>query len=380
MRVLINQRYRASFRKDFFVQLTEKGVAEFFFVFGTADSRDYESVRQFGDEVNVKAMFCKYHGIFNGFVQWQSGIAACLRAIKPDVVVITPTPRVVSNFLWVLFCYFCDLRIIGWGMGEMPGRKGWRRKLHQVFQALLIRRLDAVICYSSNAVNYYSSMLPHRPVTWCPNTVDVEATAELARQARFRKKKSIFITEEARDISEHPYLQVLVLGRVTREKKLDDLLHAIPITGPVEVNVVGECQHIRLRRELDSLAIQRDIKIRWLGHQAGKFLADIVTATDVMVLPGRGGLAINHAMAHGVPVICSVADGTETDLVIDGETGFLFEEGNLSDLTVALSSCCKDREMLRRLGRQAQAHVIANFSAQLSVNAFIKGLKAGYDV
>jgi hypothetical protein len=32
---------------------------------------------------------------------------------------------------------------------------------------------------------------------------------------------------------------------------------------------------------------------------------------EVFVLPGLGGLAIPHAMIHGVPVIARIADGTE---------------------------------------------------------------------
>ena len=43
--------------------------------------------------------------------------------------------------------------------------------------------------------------------------------------------------------------------------------------------------------------------------------------SNIFVLPGTGGLAINEAMAYGLPVICSEADGTEKDLVIKVERG-----------------------------------------------------------
>ena len=39
---------------------------------------------------------------------------------------------------------------------------------------------------------------------------------------------------------------------------------------------------------------------------------------DIFVLPSRGGLAINHAMASGLPVIVSEGDGTELDLIDHG--------------------------------------------------------------
>ena len=43
-------------------------------------------------------------------------------------------------------------------------------------------------------------------------------------------------------------------------------------------------------------------------------------AGDVFVLPGLGGLALNQAMALGLPVVSSDADGTGADLVVPADT------------------------------------------------------------
>jgi len=43
--------------------------------------------------------------------------------------------------------------------------------------------------------------------------------------------------------------------------------------------------------------------------------------SDVFLLTGSGGLAINEAMAYGLPIISTIGDGTVRDL-IDGN-GFL---------------------------------------------------------
>ena len=44
---------------------------------------------------------------------------------------------------------------------------------------------------------------------------------------------------------------------------------------------------------------------------------------DIFVLPHFGGLSISEAMAHGLPVIATVADGCELDLIEPGGNGFL---------------------------------------------------------
>jgi len=59
-----------------------------------------------------------------------------------------------------------------------------------------------------------------------------------------------------------------------------------------------------------------------------------MSASSVYVLAGMGGLSINDAMAYGLPVICSVCDGTERDLVTHHGNGLFFRENNVVDLSV----------------------------------------------
>ena len=59
-------------------------------------------------------------------------------------------------------------------------------------------------------------------------------------------------------------------------------------------------------------------------------------AADVVAVPGLGGLVINHAMIFGVPVVSAPADGTERDLIIDGETGYLVEANDWKAYEAAL--------------------------------------------
>jgi len=54
--------------------------------------------------------------------------------------------------------------------------------------------------------------------------------------------------------------------------------------------------------------------------------------SDFVVVPGLGGLVINHAMIYGKPVISRLADGTELDLVVDGVTGFIVDDYKLENL------------------------------------------------
>jgi glycosyltransferase involved in cell wall biosynthesis len=51
--------------------------------------------------------------------------------------------------------------------------------------------------------------------------------------------------------------------------------------------------------------------------------ARIFSQSHLGVMPGRGGLAIQELMGHGIPVVSGIADGTERDLISDGRNGYV---------------------------------------------------------
>ena len=75
------------------------------------------------------------------------------------------------------------------------------------------------------------------------------------------------------------------------------------------------------------------------------------------VLAGMGGLSINDAMCYELPVICSVCDGTERDLVIDGKNGYFFKEGDASDLASKIEAVLSDEDKRKKMGAES-LHII----------------------
>ena len=58
-------------------------------------------------------------------------------------------------------------------------------------------------------------------------------------------------------------------------------------------------------------------------------------------------------MTFGLPVICSVCDGTERDLVIDVENGFFFKENDADDLATKLTILFEEPERAQQMGEVA---------------------------
>ena len=75
--------------------------------------------------------------------------------------------------------------------------------------------------------------------------------------------------------------------------------------------------------------------------------------SSVYVLAGMGGLSINDAMTYSMPVICSVCDSTERDLVTDGVNGFFFKEGDAADLAAKIKRLLESPELCRTMGEES---------------------------
>ena len=98
---------------------------------------------------------------------------------------------------------------------------------------------------------------------------------------------------------------------------------------------------------------------------------------DVFVLPSRGnyetwGLAVNEAMHMGVPCLVSDRVGCQQDLVIQGETGWVFDSGDPQalerSLSLALSevvSPSRKSEMHRAVGARIARYTYAQTTAGL---------------
>jgi glycosyltransferase involved in cell wall biosynthesis len=94
---------------------------------------------------------------------------------------------------------------------------------------------------------------------------------------------------------------------------------------------------------------------------------------DVFALPSRSetwGLAVNEAMASGIPVIASSAVGSVRDLLQEGLTGWLFEAGNCGQLATALhQALTSDAQTLRGMSEAAKHE-----SSRWSIDAAAEGI------
>lgn len=363
MKALFFQRVPALFRREFFEQLNSK-IDVFL---ATGKPSENENMRCF-EEVSIKKHLrseINYH--LGGRVSYDNNWKAIVDEIEPDVIIITPTPRMLSNYLLIKYCKKKGIPVIGWGMGEMPNRKGLKRYIHAMIQRTLVTQLNGVACYSSTAKTYYESLgVASLAVTH--NSIDTnKAVEDLKIIKSYSDGKLSEITKVLGvDMTKRRFVY---LGRLIPSKRLDRLVESLENIENVQLIVVGGGNEDYVDG-IFSLAQNNNVDILFVGHKSGIELAEVMYLAEMFVLPSLGGLAINHAMSFELPCIVSQGDGTERDLVTDDVNGYIFESENFEDLRRVLIKALK-KDSFKEMGI-ASREVIKN---KVNINLMVQAME-----
>lgn len=145
---------------------------------------------------------------------------------------------------------------------------------------------------------------------------------------------------------------ILYIGRLSKEKNLDDLLEPIRRLPGARLAFVGSGPH---REELERLFA--GTPTFFAGYMSGDELAAAFASADVFAFPSTTetlGFVAMESMASGVPVVGANAGGIPF-VIDDGETGFLVEPHDADQMTARLKLLIDDADLRRRMGEAARA-------------------------
>jgi glycosyltransferase involved in cell wall biosynthesis len=159
-------------------------------------------------------------------------------------------------------------------------------------------------------------------------------------------------------------LKLVFVGSLIARKSVDSVLKAMAkscSTGSTSLAVAGDGPE---RHKLEALAAK--LGLRHMVHFTGMLPANAIPAllreADALVLAsfseGRPNVVL-EAMAAQLPVIASAIPGT-MEVVVDDETGLLFQPGDVETLAAQIVRLRDDPALRMRMGRAGRAFVIDN--------------------
>lgn len=258
-------------------------------------------------------------------------------------------------------------------------RSSWRVVVRKRLLTWVYSHIDTAIAVGSNNRDYFRWCgVPEQRIDFAPHAIDTARFADRDlehQQWAGRLRAQLGIAPEARVL--------LFAGKLQWQKDplllLEAYRAATASRRPAESPVQASATHLvfvgngPLEAELRARAEDRP-DVHFLPFHNQQAMPGVYRLGDVFVLPSRTetwGLALNEAMASGRAVVAASRVGGARDLVTPAVNGWVFESGDLAQLTKVIADALScDPARLQSFGVAAR-----NVSERWSIGAAADGIE-----
>lgn len=190
-----------------------------------------------------------------------------------------------------------------------------------------------------------------------------------------------FIYENSNSKSE--VFRLIQVGRLTKKKGILDTIKAIsllPRNFDIQLDIVGSGELDGAARELVNQLELADT-IRLHGPLPNAEVKKLLSQSNAYILPSKVAddgdmegipVALMEAMAVGIPVISTYHSGIP-ELIDDGVSGFLVNEGDINALAQAIQDVSAlDPDSLSKMTRNARSKIENEFNNDKEVKALME--------
>jgi glycosyltransferase involved in cell wall biosynthesis len=161
------------------------------------------------------------------------------------------------------------------------------------------------------------------------------------------------------------------LGRLSSEKGVDDLLACQKLHPKLTITIAGVGPD---EERLQGLAEESGVKVRFTGYVSGFQKTELLQQALVIVIPSKCyeqlPVVCLEAMSIGKPLIVPDMGGWNS-LVIDGENGFLYKPGDVSDLAEKIKLLLNNPGLVEKMGDSARIIYHKNYSPEVHYSKLI---------
>ncbi len=288
---------------------------------------------------------------------------------RPNVVIMEGASNFANAIQGFIYAKIFRKKVIWWGLGRLRN-KYHEKSIKNSFLNFIERRCDAQLCYSSYAKEYYNNIgIPDEKIFVAVNVIDTDKIAKKTNGELFKAVKN----------ETHPFT-VLFVGALEPNKKVDMLIRAfgkfIKKHADAKLDIVGKGSS---SDGLEKLVDEEHVENVIFHGQVIEGLEQFYAKADVFVLPGLGGLAISEAMAYGLPVIASVGDGCEVDLIKNGENGFRNPELGEDDIVDYLNQMYDNPELLETMKKKSLEIIEREHNVHTYINEINRAIHYVYN-
>jgi glycosyltransferase involved in cell wall biosynthesis len=291
---------------------------------------------------------------------------------KPDVIICEGESNLPNNIFIVLYSKITKTPYIWWGLGRVRSNKpSILRKIFYPLIKYMLENAGAILAYSTFAKDFYSSYgIERNKIFTAYNCIDTnKAKQDIKKYTPLLEGQKLKLGLNNKKI-------ILFVGSFIKEKKIDNLILAYKKVkqqiSDVALLLVGDGE---IRKKIEDLVKEEQLIDVIFAGQHIEDVSLYFLMGDIFVLPGEGGLAINQAMVHGLPIITVPADGTELDMVIEGQNGYLVSNSNVDALADTIVRLLKKEERdIKQMGQKSRELVDTKFNIENMTKIFMDSI------
>ncbi|TYK64779.1 glycosyltransferase family 4 protein [Colwellia echini] len=217
-----------------------------------------------------------------------------------------------------------------------------RSKFTQTLLLWLIKNVDEFVVLSDSWFDYLKS-ISGRSVAVINNYVDIDKVHATRRKGH-----------------------ILFLGAFIKRKGIYDLIHAVAkLDIDYHLHLCGSGENDKVHELVDKLELNDSITFHgWINtEQKQQLLSDC----ELMILPTYNEglpMVIIEAMACEIPII-STPVGAIPEVIIEGETGYLFNQGDVEEMYYKLTRVLNNDKENEYVCHNAKAFYADNFTSHV---------------
>jgi glycosyltransferase involved in cell wall biosynthesis len=300
--------------------------------------------------------------LINYFRIIQISIFTTHKIIKKENIDIVCFQDPVSSFFSILFLKVrrAEVKIVVETHGDFIETLSLEKNL---VLPMLYKKLFYIMAkYSigkSNIIRAVSSSTEQQ-------VLDIDSSKSVVRFPAWIDFKD-FQNIEPKPLSKDKF-NILFIGSVTDRKKPHMIIEAIQRINDKSYNlsIVGPAPNEKYFKELKDLIDKSDLQnqVSLIGPVDRESVKDYYSTSNLMILPSISeGLArvIFESQVAMCPVLVTDAPGM-SDIVIDGQTGYVFESNNLDSLSLKIEYIKNNYDEASLVAKNAKGFILSNYS------------------
>jgi glycosyltransferase involved in cell wall biosynthesis len=301
-------------------------------------------------------------------VNYRENKKLCIKMLlKADVVIYAGVPcmtinrRIMKNKL----TFFASERLLRRGILKFFHYKLWK----QIFSNLLSRgRNTHLLCLGLFAGRDFASLGFDKSKMW---------------KFGYFPKLHEYEADELIAAKQSPVIRILWVGRLICLKKPLELLKAAALLSQAvartafHVDMAG-CgkKHLekRIKRFVKRNGLKNIVTLHGLKNNDG--VIEMMKKADIFVSTSSKregwGAVVNEAMNNACTVIASDNTGCASYLIEYGENGLVYKSGNYHELYFILERLIKNKEEMKRLGKNAYCTIRDTWNAKIAAKRLMQ--------